>query len=141
MLYIIGSLKNPRVQVVANALRCAGIDAWDDWASVGPDCDDEWQRYERARGRSYEAALAGAHAQNVFRFDLEHLTRASAVLLVLPAGKSAHLELGWCIGRGTPAYILLEEDYTGRLDVMYAFANGVFHGVDTLVARLTKEAV
>lgn len=137
MIYLIGSLRNPRVPEVAYYLRAFGLEVFDDWYSPGPETDDKWQEYEKARGRTYPEALAGAHANTVFNFDVHHLKKATAVVLVLPAGKSAHLELGWVLGRGTPGYILLEP-VTERFDVMYKFADGVFGQIDDLVTVLRR---
>ena len=130
-IYVIGSMRNPKVPEVAAKLRAVGLDAFDDWYSPGPDTDDRWQDYERARKRSYCEALAGAHARNVFAFDKYHLDRCDAALLVLPAGKSGHLELGYMIGRGKPGYILLDGE-PERLDVMYNFATKVLTSLEEL---------
>lgn len=123
-LYLIGSLRNPEVPAVAAELRKLDIDVFDDWYAAGPTADDCWRDYERARGRTYLQALKGAAAYNVFSFDHMHLSRSDAALLVLPAGKSAHLELGWMLGRGKTGYVLLDDPE--RWDVMYQFATKVF---------------
>lgn len=139
MIYLIGSLRNPCIPALANVLRRQGLDVFDDWYSPGPEADDRWQAYEKERGRSYVEALNGVHAEHVFRFDYEHLCRATAVVLMLPAGKSAHLELGWVLGRGKPGYILLEPDHAeGRFDVMYKFATGVFDSITSLIDTLVE---
>ncbi len=134
-VYVIGSLRNPEVPNVARALRAAGWDAFDDWFSAGETADDSWQAYETARGSNYPEALAGYAAQHVYKFDKHHLDRCDAAILVMPAGKSAHLELGYVIGSGKPGYILLGPE-TGRYDVMYNFATRVFLTVDDAVARI-----
>jgi len=136
-LYIIGSLRNPKVTEVASALRKAGFDVFDDWYAAGPDADDAWRDYEKARGRTYLEALGGYAARHVFEFDKYHLDRADAAVLVAPAGKSAHLELGYMIGRGRPGFILLDPEVE-RWDVMYQFATGLVDGVDELV-QMIKE--
>ena len=133
-IYVIGSMRNPRVPEVAKALRAVGIDAFDDWHSPGPDTDEKWQEYEKARKRPYREALAGYHAQNVYAFDKYHLDRCDAALLVLPAGKSGHLELGYMIGRGKPGYILLDGE-PERLDVMYNFATAVLTSLEQLIVE------
>ena len=86
-LYVIGSMRNPRIPQIANVLRSAGYDAFDDWFSPGPDTDERWQEHESVRGRTFREALAGWHAQDVFNFDKRHLDRWDAAVLVLPAGK------------------------------------------------------
>lgn len=134
MIYLIGSLRNPLVPKVATHLREEGLDVFDDWYASGPEADDKWREYEQQRGRSYREALRSPFARNAFEFDKTHLSAASAVVLILPAGKSAHMELGWSIGRGTPSFILL--DSPDRWDMMYQFATDVFESTDVLVAAL-----
>jgi nucleoside 2-deoxyribosyltransferase len=136
VIYLIGSLRNPDIPKIANQLREAGHEVFDDWHAAGPNADDEWKRYEQERGRSYVEALKGHAAVNVFWFDRKNLHRADRVVLVLPAGKSGHLELGWALGQGKPGYVLL--DNPDRWDVMYQFANGVFVSVDDLIEDLRR---
>lgn len=135
MIYIIGSLRNPLVPVVGNKLREVGFDAFDDWYGAGPEADDCWQRYEQQRGRPYERALYGAAAQNVYQFDKRHLDRCDGAVLIMPAGKSAHLELGYVIGQKKPGYVLFDKE-PERWDVMYQFADAVFYDPDKLVEYL-----
>jgi len=137
MIYLIGSLRNTRIPEIAGELRAEGHEVFDDWFSPGPKCDDEWQAYERSRGRTYKEALAGHHAQNQFAFDHSHIKQAEVGVLVLPAGKSAHLELGYMIGRGQRGYILLEEQ-PERFDLMYLFAHGIAENMDELKSFLWR---
>jgi nucleoside 2-deoxyribosyltransferase len=143
-IYLIGSLRNQRIIEIAEALRRLGYDVFDEWIAVGPEADEYWQRYERARGRTYVEALSSYHAKHVFDFDKYHLDRADIVILVMPAGKSAHLELGYAIGRGKRGYILLEKDFDEqeniRFDIMYGFAHGVFYDLASLIADLEQPA-
>jgi hypothetical protein len=135
-VYLIGSLRNPRVPLVAEHMRERGLDVFDDWHAAGETADDEWQAYEQHRGRSYVAALDGAHARCVFDFDRFHLSQARAAVLVAPAGKSAHLELGWMLGQGKPGYVYMDGE-PERFDVMYRFCTGVFTDLDALVKVLS----
>ena len=100
VIYLVGSLRNPVVPQVGGLLRPLGFDVFDDWHGVGPEADDHWQSYEKARGRSYGEALQGHAAKNIFRFDKTHIERADIGILVAPAGKSGHLEIGYMAGRG-----------------------------------------
>ncbi len=61
------------------------------------------------------------------------MDRCASALLVLPAGKSGHLELGYAIGSGKKGYILLDKE-PERYDVMYAFAAGVFTSLEQFIA-------
>ena len=68
-------------------------------------------------------------------FDYGNMILSDAAVLVAPAGKSAHLELGWFLGQGKPGHILLEPD-TDRWDVMFRLATGVHNDLDALIAAL-----
>ena len=76
----------------------------------------------------------------VFDFDVAHLDRADVVVLVLPAGKSAHMEFGWAIGQGKRGYILLEAEDPTRWDVMYKFATGMTSSVEGLIKMIGEGA-
>lgn len=136
-LYLIGSLRNPRIPEIGRRLRFAGYTVFDDWFAGGEHADDAWQEYETARGRTYVEALQGYSAEHVFTYDYQHLSSSDVVVLVTPAGKSGHLELGWSLGRGKPGYILLDTP-NDRWDVMYRFATGVFTCVLDLVKELDR---
>ena len=136
VVYLIGSLRNPGVLLVSSALRSAGIEVFDDWYAAGERADDAWRDYELNRGHSFKEALDGYAANHVFTFDKYHLDRARIGVLVLPAGKSGHLELGYLGGQQKPIYILL--DSPDRWDVMYKFATGVAESIDELVQMIPK---
>lgn len=122
-LYLIGSLRNPEVPRIAQAIRAVGYDVFDDWYAAGPEADDYWQKYETERGHDYPTALQGHAARHVFDYDRSHLERCDVGVLALPAGRSGHIELGFMAGKGKETYILLEGD-PDRFDVMYKFASG-----------------
>jgi hypothetical protein len=124
-LYLIGSLRNEEVPKLAARLRAEGHSVFDDWFAAGPEADDWWQKYEKARGHSYAQALEGYAAQHVFEYDRSHLDRVEGGVLLLPAGKSGHLEAGYLIGQGKPVFILMQGE-PERYDVMYRFAQGVY---------------
>lgn len=135
LVYLIGSLRNPNVPLVAAQIRAAGFEVFDDWFAAGEHADDSWRDYERARGHALPEALQGEAARHVFEFDKLWLERADAVVLMLPAGRSGHLELGWALGRDKPGFVLLDQD-PDRYDVMYQFATGVATTVEELIRYL-----
>jgi hypothetical protein len=135
VIYLIGSLRNENVPYVANQMRAAGLDVFDAWWSAGPEADDCWQRHEEVQGHSYVEALYGSHADCVFEFDRKHLLLSDAAVLLAPAGKSAHLELGWMLGQGKPGYVLLDGE-PERFDVMLRFTTGVYMDLADLIKEL-----
>ena len=137
-IYLIGSLRNPDIPKIGNKIRELGIEAFDDWHDAGPEADDWWMHDEKLKGRSYKEALAGWAAKHVFQGDKEHLDRCDAAILVLPAGKSGHLELGYMAGKGKPVFILFDQE-PERWDVMVQFAEaGLFFSQDEMIEGLKK---
>ncbi|RLI68328.1 hypothetical protein DRO91_09195 [Candidatus Heimdallarchaeota archaeon] len=139
VIYIIGSLRNKNVGVIANALRAIGEDweIFDSWRSPGPMADSYWREYEKAKGISYKEALNSWAAQHIFEFDKYHLDRATDVVLVMPAGKSCHLELGYAVGKGKRGYILFDQE-PKRWDIMVQFANDVYFDLNELIEELRR---
>ena len=135
-VYLIGSLINPEVHKLSQKIRELGFIVFDDWYAAGPEADDKWRDYEKARGRTYRDALAGLAAEHVYNFDFKHLNESDVAVLLLPCGKSGHLELGYMLGKGRKGYILL--DNPERWDVMYKFADGIFHNFEELKIELLK---
>jgi nucleoside 2-deoxyribosyltransferase len=139
LIYIIGSLRNPQVPVLERELIAQGFDVFAEWYGAGEHADDAWQAYQDGLGHSYTEALASYAAQMVFNFDKTHLTRCDMVVMLMPTGKSGHLELGYARGLGKPGYILMDKK-PKRYDVMYNFASGVFFNKADLFAALQKES-
>lgn len=131
MIYVIGSLKNKEVPEVALYLRSLGFDVFDEWYSAGPEADDYWQQHCAQREMTYAEALASPHAECVFEFDKKYLDLSDTVVLVLPAGKSGHMELGYAAGQGKRTFVLFDGE-PDRYDIMYRFATGVAFGWEEL---------
>ena len=126
-VYLIGSLRNPEIPKLADYLRDkmeTGTEVFDDWYAAGPEADDKWMEYEKNRGHSFVQALDGHAATHVYEFDKTHLDSCDVAVMVMPAGKSAHLELGYCAGKGKRTIILMNGE-PERFDVMYKFADHV----------------
>ncbi len=135
-VYLIGALKNPRIPDIGNRLRGEGYDVMDEWFTPGELADTNWQEYERKRGRTYAQALKGRAAQNIFLFDRSYIDHSDIVVLVMPAGKSAMLELGYSGGQGKYTCLFLDGQEPDRYDVMPGVANHVFNTEDELLLGL-----
>ena len=139
VVYLIGSLRNPQVPVIAARLRALGnIEVFDDWYAAGPIADDSWQAYEKERGKTYPEALQSFAARHVSEFDRFHLDRANIGVLLMPAGKSGHLELGYLSGQGKPTYVLFDSE-PERWDVMYNLTRGTFTDIDDLLMEIVNQ--
>ena len=136
-IYIIGALRNKAIPEFANELQQLGFEAFADWFSPGPDADDFWRDYSKARGLTYKQALESYAARHIFEFDKYHLDRCDLAVMLMPAGKSGHLELGYTIGRGKPGYILFDGE-PERYDVMVQFATDIFFDKQELFDKLRE---
>jgi hypothetical protein len=136
-IYLIGSLKNPKIPFFGNRLRELGFDTFDEWFGAGKQADTTWRLYETARGRSYEEALYSYAATNIFQFDLRHMKEADIAVLMLPAGRSGHLEFGYMVGQGKLGYVLFD-GLPARWDVMFQFATKVYFHQDALLRELSR---
>lgn len=129
MIYLIGSLRNSDVPKIGKALRENGFEVFEDWYAAGKIADDSWRDYELGRGRSYVEALQGYAATHVFNFDKKYLDLSDTAVLVLPAGKSGHLEFGYMIGKGSKGYILLPpQDQCSKLPEAWKWLAGIYEG-------------
>ena len=137
-IYLIGSLRNKQIPYIGNSLRDLGFDVVDDWHGTGYEADEKWREYEQIRGRNYKEALQGLAAKHIFQFDKHPLDTSDFVVMLLPAGRSGHLEFGYAIGQGKPGYILFDGE-PDRYDVMYQFANDIFFDSRELLETLRKE--
>jgi hypothetical protein len=136
-LYLIGSLRNNDLRQLGADIRSAGFDVFDDWHAAGEKADDCWMEYERMRGRTYQQALDGFAANHTYHYDLHHLQTADICVLMLPAGKSSHLELGYFLGMGRPGFIYMPNE-PERWDVMVKFATGIATSWNELTALLKQ---
>lgn len=141
MIYLIGSLKTTRAREVAKELRTHNFEVFDDWQATAPDTDKHWEDYERTyRERNFREALEGKAAVNNFDFDYRHLLMCDAGVLAAPAGRSAHLELGFILGKNKPGFILLDGE-PQEFDLMYKLATGIFYSVGELVDELKRRGI
>lgn len=76
-----------------------------------------------------------------FERDMKHLESAPAVLLVLPCGRSAHLELGWAVGHGKPTCIYFPAAYREGIEpeLMYKMVDLVTDDISSCMRFLASE--
>ena len=112
-IYLASSWRNQRQPAVLAALRAAGHDVYDfrnpapgdngfSWSEIAEHWID-WTPAEFIRALEHPVAHRG------FSFDMNALRWCDACVLLLPCGRSAHLELGWACGAGKLTVVLVEE--------------------------------
>lgn len=142
-VYVASSWRNVRQPSVVYALRDAGHEVYDfrqpggqpgfGWSAVDP----RWKDWTASQ---YMAALDHPEATRGFRRDLRGMRWADACVLVLPCGRSAHLEAGWFVGAGKRLAILLDAAEYGTeaatADLMYKLGDVVGCDVADVLAWL-----
>jgi hypothetical protein len=142
-VYVASSWRNQVHPLVVEALRSAGVNCYDfknppegagfSWREVKPGGG----RGIAAKGADWETAedyLAMVHhprATEGFHADFDAMAKADTFVLVLPCGKSAHLELGWAVGAGKLTAILLEDPVEPEL--MYRMVDYMTADIDDIV--------
>jgi hypothetical protein len=136
-IYLMGSLANPNIPFIGNKIRKLGFEAIDDWWSPGPLADSYLKHYAKIRKLNYKQTLETYAAKHIFNFDKGLIDKADIGILIMPAGKSAHLELGYLIGTGKPGYVLFDGE-PSKIDIMYNFCTDIFFDYAGLVKELKK---
>jgi len=137
-VYIASSWKNAEnVRLIADLLRKNNVQV-DDFT------DDSRGRYvfsyldlpehDKINGIDF---LTLDQAKRAFIEDKKMIDWADAVLLLLPCGRSAHLEAGYAVGMGKHL-IILGEFPPGEFDVMYGFASLVTSDLVEAVKYFTE---
>lgn len=131
-IYVASSWRNERQPEVVALLRELGHDVYDfrnpsgrpgfHWSRIDPN----WQKWSSEDFRKH---LSHPWAQGGLIRDHEAMRACEVVVLVLPCGRSAHLELGWFIGKGRPAIILLSD---GEPELMYGLATKLCTSLEEL---------
>ena len=108
---------------------------WEDVFLPHPNpVDGDPRPMDLASATGYLAALTHPAAVLGFQRDFEAMLAADTFVLVLPCGRSAHLELGWAVGAGKHTAILLEDPCTPEL--MYMMVDRIATGLDDLLEWL-----
>lgn len=143
-IYLVGSLKDDNVRNIAEKLREAGHEVFDDWHACGPEADMHWQRYEEERGRNYGEALQSHFRMNAFHFDLSHLNECDIAIAAckpnsLPgiASVSELSYVKWV--HGHPTYILLNGE-PSKWDMMLPLAGTIRYSLDEILEELNEFA-
>lgn len=141
-IYVASSWRCAMQPGVIHVLRAAGLDAYDfrnppngagfGWEEVMP---AYVPGSERTSVEDYLAGLEHPRAVEGFDSDFAAMEKADTFVLVLPCGRSAHLELGWAVGAGKRTAILLDgPDVTPEL--MYKMVDLVTPSVHELLGWL-----
>ena len=142
-IYLASSWRNERQPEVLACLRDAGHDVYDfrnpapgnmgfHWSEIDPN----WKNWHRA---DYLAALRTQIAADGYSHDWSAMQWADTGVLLLPSGRSAHLEAGYFVGANKPLHILLTERQEPEL--MYRMADSICLSETELLAEIAADLV
>jgi nucleoside 2-deoxyribosyltransferase len=121
--YLASSWRNPYQPAVLASLKAIGEDFQVyDFRNPGPDdprfswsqIDPNWQSWDFA---TYKKALEHKIANKGFRNDERALENCDICILVLPCGRSAHLELGWAAGAKKHTAVLFPGKWSKNIEL------------------------
>lgn len=147
-IYVASSWRNEHQPLVVRVLRGSGVDCYDFRNPAEGERGFSWQQ---AGGRSYEhgdlwkpheilQTLEHPVAKHGFGLDFGAMKRAKGCVLVMPCGRSAHIEAGFFVGAGRPLHVLLMEPAEPELMWRMAYESGgsVCMSFDALLAAIHR---
>ncbi len=112
-IYVASSWRNPLQSETVQALTTDAHKVYDfknprpgDNGFAWSEIDPNWQEWT---AKQYVEALDHPLAKQGFASDFNAMKWADTFVLVLPCGRSAHLELGWAVGAGKQTLILTRD--------------------------------
>lgn len=139
-LYVASSWRNDEQPGVVEALRAANHEVYDfrnppdqsgfSWSDVDP----AWKDWTATWFRT---ALGHPLSEAGYAADKAGMDWADACVLLMPSGRSAHLEAGYMAGEGKPVCVLLLGDFEAEL--MYKLLGKVCLSLEEVVAWLETQ--
>lgn len=139
-IYVASSWRNAQQQSVVQQLRDAGHEVYDfknprpgETGFAWSDIDPNWQSWTPEQFRE---ALRHPIALNGYISDASAMAEADACVMVMPCGRSAHLEAGFFVGSPKKALIILLGEEPAEPELMYRMANAICLDMGEVIERL-----
>lgn len=138
-IYVASSWRNLKQPAVVEDLRKAGHEVYDfhnpapgdhgfSWRELDPDWMN-WTIHQYVHNVHQPVADRG------FKFDRDALNWCDTCVLVLPCGRSAHLEAGYAAGQGKRTIVMLDQDKF-EPELMYRLGHGFVTNIHELLCSL-----
>ena len=122
-IYVASSWRNPYQPMIVTLLRkkhqvydFRDPDSHFTWNQIDPNWQ-EWNNSQYIEGLDHPFAVAG------YQIDYQAMQWADTFVLVMPCGRSAHLEAGWAVGASKRLAILLDHNLPVEPELMYKMAD------------------
>jgi len=140
-IYAASSWRNDYQPFVVGALREEGHEVYDFRNPTAEDRGFHWSEIDPLwlswTPLAFVKALLHPVADRGYAKDWGAMQWADTGVLILPCGRSAHLEAGYFVGAGKPLFIYAPE--LPEPELMYKMADGIFTEADALIAALNAE--
>jgi hypothetical protein len=104
------------------------------WSAVDPVDPIGWEEWSIER---FVEELDNPIVRQGYERDMEGLKWCDTLILLLPSGRSAHLEAGYAVGQGKELLIVLNsEDPRFAPELMYLMATRVLKDVKDIISAL-----
>lgn len=124
-IYLASSWRNPDQPALVDILRKKGHEVYDfrnppngvpgfSWSSIDPNWENWTAREYRDALTTHPVAALG------YQNDMRGMEWADTCVLLLPCGRSAHLEAGWFAGRGKRCMIVTQDGEEPELMALMA---------------------
>jgi hypothetical protein len=138
-IYVASSWRNPMQTAVVAVLRSAGHEVYDfkhprpgddgfHWSEVMPSYD-----HETCIDVDFLSALDHPIAEAGFSSDFDAMRWADTCVLVLPCGRSAHLEAGWFTADPDRQVVILLDGPQVVPELMYRMADAIVPSLNDLL--------
>lgn len=159
-IYVASSWRNVYQPDVVALLRIAGHEVYDfrhpqveynnpvevvepkgfNWRDIDPHLRKYWTVGQLLKGLEHPIARAA------FQSDRQAMLWADTCVMVMPCGRSAHIEAGYftgalthgTLGQRKELYIYLPPRELVEPELMHLMANDIFCDIDALIARLAE---
>lgn len=139
-IYLASSWRNEAQPSAVQLLRDAGHEVYDfrnpkpgDTGFAWSEIDPDWLQWTPSQFRD---ALQHPIADRGFAHDLGGMEWADTCVLLLPCGRSAHLEAGWFTGRGIP--VVFYVPLGSEPELMYKLGGPIVVDTDELRGVLDR---
>lgn len=146
-IYTASSWRNKYYESVVEWLKYDGHEVYDFRTAIStPDkslafnweqIDAKWEDWTP---EEFTRSIKNPLALNAFKSDYQGMIESDACVLILPCGRSSHIEAGYMKGLGKKLYIYMP--VKERPELTYSIADGIYTNIAMLSQRLKslKEA-
>lgn len=135
-IYLASSWRCSTQPHVLATLRAAGHEVYDFRNPEPGNAGFAWSQVGNVQGvKPYMEAAKSAIAARGFLLDKTAMDWADTCVLLLPCGRSAHLEAGYMAGANKRVFVLLAEEKF-EPELMYLLCTGITDSLDELLTLL-----